>query len=104
MMESRVVKVRFGDDIRRLMPNFLPSAGPEEILTTIRSAIQSSFGLEETTAATMVLKYTDDEGDLCTLTERTLEDLASLVPTGTLKLHMCLPSSPVEPSAPSMNY
>jgi len=73
---SQTIKVSLGDDTRRLAVDLTASATEVEALVAIKKAIRQSFGLSD--AEDLILKYFDDEGDLCTLAEHCLEDIASL--------------------------
>jgi len=95
VFSGQLLKVAFGSDVRRLKLD-LPSGAstPEEVMRLMRAAIAEGFGLAEGKAPTLRLKYTDDEGDLCTLTECTICDLAGQLPKDVLRLSMEVPASP----------
>jgi len=73
---SRILKVTYDQDTRRLHTRWLSGARPRNILTCIQETIEESFGLPSNSAEppAYFLKYLDDEGDLCTLVEHTLTD------------------------------
>jgi hypothetical protein len=77
---SRILKVAFGQDMRRLHVQWPSAAQPRDILRVVQSAIEECFGLPSGSAAPPVyfLKYRDDEGDLCTLVEQTLMDFLDM--------------------------
>jgi len=82
-LADRTLKVTHGEETRRgklILPSEATSA---DAFTAIQSAVADLF---ETSAGGIHLKYADDEGDLCTLTEQSIADLASLAPEGTLRL------------------
>jgi len=73
---TQVVKVTLAGDMRRLRVEFQTGMSASEAFVAVQVAVRQTFDLAET--AGLVLKYTDDEEDLCTLAEVSMEDLASL--------------------------
>lgn len=73
---SRILKVTFGNDMRRLRTSFASRAAPEEVMLRIKTSIEDGFGRTRPLMVTpsYLLKYVDDEGDHCTLVEETLSD------------------------------
>lgn len=76
MAEPRTLKVEFEADLRRFRLRLTDEKGPANQIRAIHKAISTGFSLSEDEPA-LVLKYKDDEGDLCTLVEATLEDFLS---------------------------
>lgn len=77
---SRILKVTYGQDMRRLHVQWPSAAQSRDILGVIQNVIEDCFGLPSGSAAPPVyfLKYRDDEGDLCTLVEQTLRDFLDM--------------------------
>jgi len=75
---KQVVKVTLGEDVRRLTVQFAQGTSAKQAFELVETTVRSRFGLP--TSQEVVLKYLDDEEDLCTLVEATVEDLASLSP------------------------
>merc|ERR1719343_273579 len=73
---SQTIKVSLGDDTRRLTIDFATGASAIAAFGLVQKVIRQSFRLSD--RDDLVLKYLDDEGDLCTLVELCLEDLATL--------------------------
>jgi len=67
--------------------NLSEDATSIDVYNTIRSTVAALFGSAE---GRLVLTYADEEGDHCTLTEQTIDDLLLLSPTGALRLTMNL--------------
>lgn len=86
VFSDRTVKATYQGDTRRVKLTLKAGASAEEAYAAIRSSVLSLFGISEGDASRIQLRYTDDEGDLCTLTTGTIDDLAQLVPEGVLKL------------------
>eukprot|EP00448_Togula_jolla_P005049 CAMPEP_0170606414 /NCGR_PEP_ID=MMETSP0224-20130122/20500_1 /TAXON_ID=285029 /ORGANISM="Togula jolla, Strain CCCM 725" /LENGTH=444 /DNA_ID=CAMNT_0010931495 /DNA_START=101 /DNA_END=1435 /DNA_ORIENTATION=- len=74
-----VLKLALGDDIRRMRFSSIS----EVSMASISTFIKETFGLEE-----VLVKYPDDEGDLCTLTELTLPDALALAEGGVVRLQL----------------
>jgi len=76
---QRIIKATFGQDTRRFRVYFA-SRAPEEVLAVLHSTIEVGFGLPEgfATPPAYLLKYRDDEGDLCTLVSSTMGDFLEL--------------------------
>jgi len=89
------VKVCFGDDIRRLAVDLPEDTSEESAFAIIRSTVISRFGFSPAEAACLTLQYLDDEGDQCTLTEASMEDLACLAAGQVWKLTAVLGGAPV---------
>merc|ERR1719189_271259 len=62
-------------------------------LATIQQAVKHSFRLSGEDV--LVLKYLDDEGDLCTLADGSLEDLAAIAKGRSWRLQASLGARPV---------
>jgi hypothetical protein len=82
---ERTIKIICGKDTRRGKVNLPQDAASIAAYGAIRSAVATLF---ETSVETLRLKYEDDEGDLCMLTQHTVDDFLSLAPSGTLRLTM----------------
>lgn len=78
---SHVLKVAFGNDMRRLRTSFASIAAPGEIMFQIKTSIEDGFGWARHSQGTppYLLKYVDDEGDHCTLVEETLGDFLDIM-------------------------
>jgi len=92
---SPTIKVRFGDDIRRIAVELPESSSEESAFAITRSTVISRFGFSPAEAACLSLQYLDDEGDQCTLTEASMEDLACLAAGKVWKLTAVLCGAPV---------
>jgi len=97
MTEMQTLKVEFEGDLRRLRLK-LPQDIPEvEKLHTIREAIRHGFSWSDDEHMGVTLKYKDEEGDLCTLVEATVEDFLAQPGSGPLRLVATRPP-PATPS------
>lgn len=67
-MSQLVLKVTFNEDVRRLKSGDLSSE------RAIRMAVTQLYNIAAPEAQYFKMCYTDDEGDMCTLTEATLPD------------------------------
>jgi hypothetical protein len=76
LLPKHILKVSCGSDTRRLRGEWDHGAPSRQILASIRAVISESFGLESN--APYVVKYCDDEGDLCTLVDDTVVDFLEL--------------------------
>merc|ERR1719498_800667 len=83
-MPTRTLKVCLGDDIVRLSVELEAGSAAQATVENIHAAVVRALDLPQD--ARLVLKYADDEGDLCTLTLHTLEDLLTLVPSGAIRI------------------
>jgi len=75
-----VLKVSLGEDMRRLRVAVGQDSSEAEWLSAVQVAVQQGFGLSPAVAEVgggLVLKYKDDEGDLCTLAKATVGDFLS---------------------------
>merc|ERR1712032_1693425 len=66
-------------------------ASSREVLSAIHVAVQEGFGLL-LAQSRLVLQYRDDDGDMCSLVEATLEDCLSFTRDGVMKLTVLEPS------------
>jgi len=69
---ENVIKVSRGTDVHRLRISWCKDANAGEIYGRIRIAVQEVFGSD------LILKYEDEDGDLCTLARATIMDYLSL--------------------------
>lgn len=90
------MKVDFNGEIARLPLEVCSTATGEEIFDCMRLCVQRAFNLLDEQVRGLTLKYADEEGDLCTVTDRTLGDLAQLFPKGVIRISATieLPSAP----------
>jgi len=84
--KQQVVKVSVGDEVRRLRVDLPEGSSAASALAAIRSAVKQAFKISDDGVDTLVLKYTDDEGDLCTLIDPTMEDFVELAAGGLWRL------------------
>lgn len=79
------LKVTLGSDTRRLRSSWPANATSEEIVDVIRTIIRLGFAprLED---MAFLLRYKDNEGDMCSLVESTLEDCILFARDHVLKL------------------
>lgn len=84
-LSSRTIKVSHGEETRRGKLSVPAGASPAEAFAVTRTTVAALFETSVEIEA-LWLKYLDDEGDLCTLTEHSMADWSSLLPDGTLKL------------------
>lgn len=82
---ERTVKASLEGDVRRLHVSWSRTASNEEIFAALVKAIQSGFHLS---VCVPVLKYKDDEGDNCTLTDFSVPDFLNLSRGGILRLYL----------------
>jgi hypothetical protein len=80
----RLLKVKFDGDIRRLQVELPNEASAADKLNALRSAVGACFGIDSMSVPT--LKYKDDDEDMCTLIEASIEDMLQLFPEGPLYL------------------
>ena len=84
--DRRVIKVELAGEVQR----FLMGAGkPSAAMQAIRAVIQCGFGLTDAEALSMKCKYSDNEGDLCTLNVLTLAWMQQHS-EGLLEIHVSL--------------
>eukprot|EP00971_Amphidinium_carterae_P141562 2804927-Amphidinium_carterae.1 len=74
---SWTLKVDLDGDVRRL-PNWWQEAASVPTYDYVAGAVTRLYGLPDSEAQTLVLKYLDEEGDSCTLAPSTLEDAMKL--------------------------
>lgn len=86
MAEMQTLKVEFEGDLRRLRLKLPKDVSEGEKLQTIQEAIRHGFSWSEEENAGVTLKYKDEEGDLCTLVEATVEDFLAQPAVGALRL------------------
>jgi len=94
------LKADLAGDIRRLKP--WPSSGVEPSLAAARRAVGHLHGLAAEEYGSLVLRYQDDEGDLCTLTDASLPDalhLATENSAGVLRLSVLREATPPQHEA-----
>jgi len=60
--------------------------GPAEVVAKIDAAVRDCIGHHLDQHAEIMLNYTDDDGDVCSLVQETLEDCLSFAHNGVLKL------------------
>lgn len=73
MAETQTLKVDYDGDVRRLTLKLLAGDSPSNMMRTIHTLISNGFGFSEGDPL-LDLKYKDEDGDLCTLVETTIED------------------------------
>jgi len=75
LIES-TLKVAFNNDMRRVPTSWESDSDAATILFIVKNAVEDCFGITVCSEPpyNFVLKYKDDEGDLCSLVEETLED------------------------------
>lgn len=83
-MPTRTFKVKMGDNTVRLTMEV--DTASQALTERIHAAAASAMDLTSEEAPRLVLKYEDNEKDMCTLTSLTLEDLLALVPEGAIRL------------------
>jgi len=93
------MKVRFGDDVRRLPIELPEGTTQEEAFRITHGTVVRTFGLSSAQAETLLLQYLDDENDTCTLTDVSMEDLACLAAGAIWKLTAVLGDAPAATSA-----
>lgn len=81
-LSSRTVKVTYDGETRRGQLSVSAGASLEDAFETIQNTVAILF---EMSVDGMWLKYADEEGDLCTLTEHSLTDLVAISPSGILR-------------------
>merc|ERR1719375_355315 len=79
-----IVKADLDGDMRRINITLPEDAPSTEVLKTIRTGVAQAFDMEE--SLLQVLKYRDEEGDLCSLVAASVEDMLDLNNKGTLRL------------------
>jgi len=83
---KRIIKVSLGSDLRRLTLDLAPGTTADEAMAIIYSSVKRTFDLPGGEEVGLVLRYKDDEGDLCRLNAFTLPDLATLSGEGPWRL------------------
>jgi len=91
-----VIKLDYDGDMRRISMTMSEDSDSAQKLKGIRTAVAQGFGIEE--SALPALRYKDDEGDLCTLVEASVDDLMQLCKSGTMKLFASKSGSPQDPA------
>jgi hypothetical protein len=81
---TRTLKIKFNDDLRRVQVDLPSGASASEKLQTLRAAVGACFSMD--IADLPALKYQDDDKDLCTLIEASVDDMLTLAPHGPLYL------------------
>lgn len=79
-----LIKVDFDGDIRRISMAVSEDAPASKKFEEIRSAVAQGFDVEESMLPR--LKYKDEEGDICSLVEASVEDLLVFSQSGTMRL------------------
>jgi hypothetical protein len=82
-LSSRTIKVSHNGEARRGKLIVPVGATSAEAFQAIRTTVATLFG---TSPDSILLKYLDEEGDLCTLCEHSVADLVCLSPEGILRL------------------
>jgi len=100
-LSGRTAKVAFGEDTRRAQILIPDGASQEEAFQVIQEMVRSTFNLQEASSGRMTIKYADEEGDMCTLTAHTVNDLASVFPQGVVRLALALPPMAAPPQTPA---
>jgi len=80
------LKIVFMGVALRLRVAWPPNVGPVEVVAKIDAAVRDGIGRHLDQDAQLALKYTDDDGDMCSLVQETLEDCLSFARNGVLKL------------------
>lgn len=86
MTHVMIIKVDFDRDVRRISMELPEGATSSQTFQAIRTAVAQGFEIDE--AALPALKYKDEEGDLCTLVEASVDDMLEFSKGGTLRLCM----------------
>jgi len=86
-----IIKVDFEGDMRRISMTLPEDASSSETFQAIRTAVVQGFEADEATFP--ALKYRDDEGDLCTLVEASVEDMLASAQGGSLRLFASKPKA-----------
>jgi len=81
---SHMLKVTYEHDVRRLRAQWPTGMAAPDVLSRVRAAVEEGFGFAVgfSKAPEYVLKYYDDEGDICTLVEDTLVDFLDVALQG----------------------
>jgi len=79
-----VIKVDFDGDLRRISMTLPEDASNAEIFQGIQTAVAQGFDMVE--VALPALTYHDEEADLCTLVEASVDDMMQCSKNGTLRL------------------
>jgi len=86
------LKVRFGDDIRRLQASWPWRSNSQAKFAAIQSVVRDSLSASLDRNVDLVLQYEDDENDLCSLVPETVQDCLSLACGNVLRLKVKLGS------------
>mmetsp|Transcript_77103 Transcript_77103/g.216448 ORF Transcript_77103/g.216448 Transcript_77103/m.216448 type:complete len:326 (+) Transcript_77103:83-1060(+) len=76
--KKQVIKASMGSDLRRLAVELPTNTTAAEAMAAVRAVVAHGFQLGREASSGLSIKYADEEGDLCTLTEHTLEDLVAM--------------------------
>lgn len=86
LFANRILKVNLNGEMARLPLELSSNATCEEVFDHMRGCVQRAFNLSDEQMRGLMLKYADEEGDLCTMTDQTLGDLAQLFPEGVIRI------------------
>jgi len=89
---NRTIKVTYDGETRRGNLVIAPNASPAEAFSAIAGAVAALFEISPSAMTGYCITYPDEDGDLCTLTQNTITDLAQLAPEGIVRLSLT-PSS-----------
>eukprot|EP00444_Apocalathium_aciculiferum_P028168 CAMPEP_0183422040 /NCGR_PEP_ID=MMETSP0370-20130417/27514_1 /TAXON_ID=268820 /ORGANISM="Peridinium aciculiferum, Strain PAER-2" /LENGTH=240 /DNA_ID=CAMNT_0025606083 /DNA_START=35 /DNA_END=757 /DNA_ORIENTATION=+ len=76
--KKQVIKASMGSDLRRLAVDLPANTTAAEAMAAVRAVVAHGFQLGREASSGLWIKYADEDGDLCTLTEHTLEDLVAM--------------------------
>lgn len=79
-----IVKANIDGDIRRFPVTILEKATAAQTFQTLRATVARAFDLDVSQIPTM--RYRDEEGDLCTLVEASVDDMLHFAKAGNLRL------------------
>jgi hypothetical protein len=80
-----ILKVTLGDDTRRLQTSWASDATPQQALESIVNAVEEGFG-SSVVMSSFVFRYADEDGDMCSVVQSTIQDCLSFAQNNVLKL------------------
>jgi hypothetical protein len=78
VLTTHILKVTFGSHVLRLHAEWSSDALASSVFSCIKDVVEKAFGVTVGSTLSYVLKYHDEEGDLCTLTKRTTMDFLDI--------------------------
>mmetsp|Transcript_56644 Transcript_56644/g.171423 ORF Transcript_56644/g.171423 Transcript_56644/m.171423 type:complete len:392 (+) Transcript_56644:54-1229(+) len=94
-MPERILKISFKGELHRLKLSLRDGACAREAFDVVQCTVQRGLDLHGVAASSTICRYKDEEGDLCTLTEHSLDDWMAQGAEGALRLTVDLSAGAV---------